>query len=426
MPEPVGPTGGAEQSGTEPIRVLVVSRLFTGLVDSLAIGTWRPTGSPAVYKLIEALAQDPNIDATFAFACKDKDIASQFADNRTIKIAGVGPVRILGWRQRRWLELVGLDGKLRELSHLMSCLRLYFSLRPHVTYFTNANFVMAGVFARLGLGRVVLRLLGLQPEQKAIADRAGGLMRWLYRSPFDHVVCTLDGSGGHFYLPRLIRPGVPVSIELNGVDRVTPEEHNVAAFRARLGLGERPVVMFIGRLEHTKGCGEFVEGMVRLVAASAVDGVIIGYGNMESELRERVAKAGLTDAIHIAGPVPHDVIPTALATADIYVSLNRYGNLSNTNLEAISQGKCMLILDRDLETHVDEDTVELLPAEIFPRVSRTNTAEDLARQVGHLLREPARIEKMAAQTTAVGIRILSNWTDRIDREIGIIRNSIEP
>jgi glycosyltransferase involved in cell wall biosynthesis len=411
---------------TKPLRVLVVSRLFTGLADSLAEGTWQPSGVPAVYKLIDVLAQDPNFETRFVFACKDESTAEHFSINRSITVRGLGTVRILGWRQRPWLKRLGLGGKLREVSHLMRCLILYFRFRPHVTYFTNANIVAAGIFSRLGLGRVVLRLLGLNPVQKAIADAPGGLMRWIYRSPFAYVICTLDGSGSPHYLPRLLRPGVPISIELNGVDWVTPTEQDVTEFRERFGLGARPVVMFIGRLEQTKGCGEFVDGLVHLLQTSTADGVVVGYGDMESDLRERISKAGLTDSIHVIGRVPHKEIPTALAAADIYVSLNRFGNLSNTNLEAMSQGKCMFILDNDLDTHVDEETVDLLPADIFPRISRTNTAEDLARQVAELLRDPARIERMAAETAAVGRSMLSNWTDRIDREIGLIRGTIEP
>ena len=423
LQEPAPYSQHIEEIVSVPLRVLVVSRLFTGLADSLTKESWRPSGVPAIYKLINALAQEADIESMFVFACKDECSAERYADSRTVMLDGLGSVRILGWRRRMWLERFGLGGKLRELSHFLQCLVLYVRFRPHITYFTNANIVTAGVFTRLGLGPVVLRLLGLHPVEKAIANSANGLMRWFYQSPFAHVICTLDGSGGSYILPRLFRRGVPVSIELNGVDWKTPSKNDVAEFRARFGLGGRPVVMFIGRLEQTKGCVEFVDGMVRLLRSSSVDAVIVGHGILELELRERITKAGLTDAIHLTGQLPHAEIPTALAAADIYVSLNQLGNLSNTNLEAISQGKCMLILDNCLETHVDEETAGLLPEEVFPRISRLNTAEDLAGQIGELLREPTKIDRMATQSAAVGKRILFNWAERIDREIGLIRTS---
>ena len=62
------------------------------------------------------------------------------------------------------------NGKLREASHLLRCLWLWLRFRPHVTYFTNASFPVAAVFARLGLSRVILRLLGLHPHQYQVAD----------------------------------------------------------------------------------------------------------------------------------------------------------------------------------------------------------------------------------------------------------------
>ena len=42
-----------------------------------------------------------------------------------------------------------------------------------------------------------------------------------------------------------------------------------------------------------------------------------------------------------------------LKKLDIYVSLNKYRNLSNTNLEAISSEKAMIILNSDLKTKTE-------------------------------------------------------------------------
>ena len=39
------------------MKVLVVARLFSGLAESLSRGRWEPSGVPAIYKLLEALAR---------------------------------------------------------------------------------------------------------------------------------------------------------------------------------------------------------------------------------------------------------------------------------------------------------------------------------------------------------------------------------
>ena len=137
-------------------------------------------------------------------------------------------------------------------------------------------------------------------------------------------------------------------------------------------------------------------------------------------MRALVDAEGGSGAVHFTGALPHDEIPAALALADVYVSLNQFGNLSNTNLEAIAQGKCMLLLESDPETHVDMETAELLPEESFPRVSRQNTAERLAEILNNLLADGSRIERLEAEVAGIGQRILSSWPERTAFEIDLI------
>ena len=37
------------------MKILVMTRLFTGLIDSIRTKEWKPKGIPAIYKLIEEL-----------------------------------------------------------------------------------------------------------------------------------------------------------------------------------------------------------------------------------------------------------------------------------------------------------------------------------------------------------------------------------
>ena len=43
------------------MRVLFLARLFAGLKPSLAAGEWKPAGMPAIYHLLEGLAEDPDV-----------------------------------------------------------------------------------------------------------------------------------------------------------------------------------------------------------------------------------------------------------------------------------------------------------------------------------------------------------------------------
>ncbi len=405
------------------MRVMVVTRLFTGFADGLAEGVWRPRGAPAAYRLLEALAADKDTELLTVFASKDEN-DHRFSRGKSVNLPPLGRVVILPWARRSWLAVLRLDGKLREASHLLRCLWLRVDFRPHVTYFTNASFPVAAVFARLRLSRVILRLLGLHPHQYQVADAGRGLQHWFYQSPFDHVICSLDGSGSDYYLPRLIAPEVPRSVLLNGVDPQLPDQQAVARIAASHGKNGPPVVLFVGRLEWNKGCHEFVEGVLEVLARrpDSLRAVLVGDGSLRYELADRIAEVGAGDAVRLVGSVPHGEVAAWLGRADIYVSLNHLGNLSNANLEAIAAGKCMIILDEDARTHTDMETTRLIPDDAVLRIGRDSMEANLARALESLLDAPERITSCAAATARLGKELLQPWDARITHELDMIRH----
>ena len=408
------------------MRVMVVARLFTGVADGLAEGVWRPRGAPAAYRLLEALAADKETELLTVFASKDEN-DHRFSRGKSFNLPPLGRVVILPWVRRSWLAVLRLDGKLRETSHLLRCLWLWLRFRPHVTYFTNASFPVAAVFARLRLSRVILRLLGLHPHQCQVAEAGRGLQHWFYQSPFDHVICSLDGSGSDYYLPRLIAPEVPRSVLLNGVDPQLPDQQAVARIAAEYGKTGRPVVLFVGRLEWNKGCREFVEGVLEVISRrpGSLRAVLVGDGSLRHELASRITEAGAGDAVRLVGSVPHGEVAAWLGRADIYASLNHLGNLSNANLEAIAAGKCMIILDGDARTHTDMETTRLIPDDAALRIGRDSMEENLARALESLLDAPARITSYATAARRLADELLQPLDARIAHELEMIRHIAE-
>ncbi len=400
---------------------MVAARLFSGLADGLVQGVWHPRGVPAIYRLLEGLAAREDVELLTVFANKDEN-GGRFARGRELEIPSLGRVVILPWAPRRWLAALGLDGKLREATHLLRCLWLWLRFRPHLVYATNANFLVAALFARLGLSRVVLRLLGLHPDQHKVTESKGGLQRWLYRAPFDHVVCSLDGSGVDYYLPRLIAPEVPRSVLLNGVDPQLPDAEAVARIEKNHGKDGPPVILFIGRLEWNKGCREFVEGVLDVLSRrpGSLRSVLVGDGSLRGELAGRIAAAQAEDQVLLVGSIPHGEVAAWLVRADVYVSLNHLGNLSNANLESLAAGKCMIILDGDPKTHTDTETTRLIPGEAAMRIDREDMVANLARALESLLDEAGKIESYAAAAARLGGKLLQPWDRRIKTEIDLI------
>lgn len=403
-------------SASDPVRVLLVSRLFTGLIASLESGQWRPTGVPAIYKLVEGLAADPGVEPLFVFTVKDEPTARKFPRRQEVTLAELGARAVILPYHR--------NGLVRELSHLWWCLWLWFRHRARVSYFTNANFATGAVFARLGLGRTVLRFMGMFPfHKRLVEDSRGAVLRWLFRSPWSQVVCTLEGSGAEHYLPQLVGEGSPVAILLNGVDAAPPPPADIGSLKAKLGLqADLPVVLFLGRLETYKGCDDFVDGMLMLLQRrpGCCQAVVLGDGQRLQALRQKVAEAGKEQQVHVIGAVPHAQVPSWMAATDVYVSLNRHGNLANTNLEAMAAGRCMLVLAADPATHVDLVTEQVLPISAAPRVSRSETPDSLADEVEKLLADPQAVERYAVAVRAVAAAKLKDWPARINHEIEMI------
>ncbi len=77
--------------------------------------------------------------------------------------------------------------------------------------------------------------------------------------------------------------------------------------------------------------------------------------------------------------------------SDIYVSLNKLGNLSNTVLEAMAVGNCILMLGKDKETHTDESTERLVPDDVVIRINRQNIVNDLTNKLIDLINNPEKI-----------------------------------
>jgi len=401
------------------MKVLVVSRLFSGLKGSLAEGRWNPSGVPAIYKLVENLACTNDINLALVILSREADTC--FTQIRKMKLAPFGiDTLVLPWR-------TGWPNRLNELVQTIGVLAFMCTWRPDVAYFTNAGFVPAGLAARFRLAPIVFRFLGIFPVHKQLAEGGRKLARWLYRAPFAHVVCSLDGSGGEYYLKRLLDRRVPLSVLLNGVDIVT----NTTAgsnLRKYFGFDTRPIITYLGRLERFKGADEFVAALQRLeqLRPDSFQALIIGDGPLKDDLECTLSASSLTDRVHFTGAIAHKEVAKHLAISDIYVSLNRYGGLSNANLEAIAAGRCILMLSSDPAGHIDLVTDELVPYDVIERLPRTGTVEALANALARLVTDPAEIDHRARAVSALADRLLNDWNVRIEREIAFITSAARP
>jgi glycosyltransferase involved in cell wall biosynthesis len=122
---------------------------------------------------------------------------------------------------------------------------------------------------------------------------------------------------------RLVR--IPNPIPPLGDDR------NIPDLRRQLGWSaSRPLVGFVGRLEHVKGPDIFVDVAARCQMDAGF--VLVGGGGLANELSARVAAAGATDRVAFLGEVP-DATPF-IRQFDVLALSSRHEGLPLVLLEA--------------------------------------------------------------------------------------------
>jgi D-inositol-3-phosphate glycosyltransferase len=140
--------------------------------------------------------------------------------------------------------------------------------------------------------------------------------------------------------------GVPAErIELvpPGVDRAFFSPGDRSGARAALDLDDRPVILFVGRIQPLKGLGIAVEaldllrhGDARLVVVGGPSG---DDGDEEAaRIDKRIGELGLEDRVRFVPPQPHHMLSTYYRAADVCVVPSRSESFGLVALEAAACG----------------------------------------------------------------------------------------
>lgn len=127
-------------------------------------------------------------------------------------------------------------------------------------------------------------------------------------------------------------------------------EQQIRAFRKSLpALGERPFLLFLGRIHPKKGCDLLVSAFARIAAEHpGLDLVMAGPDQVgwRSELEAQARATGIDDRIHWPGAVFGDVKWGALRACDAFVLPSHQENFGVAVAEALAAGKPVLITDK--------------------------------------------------------------------------------
>ncbi len=181
------------------------------------------------------------------------------------------------------------------------------------------------------------RSRGLKRLYNALAGRA------IVARADAHIAVTAD-EAAQFAAYGVAPSGVTVIP--NGMPDVPPGDG--ARFRARHGLGDAPLLLFMGRLAPIKGPDLLLGALAR--CAPALDAwhlVLAGPDDgMRVTLEAQVARLGLARRVHFTGFLDETTKADALAAAALVVVPSRREAMSIVVLEAASAGRAVLVTDR--------------------------------------------------------------------------------
>jgi D-inositol-3-phosphate glycosyltransferase len=131
-----------------------------------------------------------------------------------------------------------------------------------------------------------------------------------------------------------------------GVDTALFAPSDPGAARASLGLGDEPLLLYVGRIAPIKGLQTLLDAMARLRAAGSDLRLLIVGGDTdepleghEADLRRRLDALGLGDTVRFVGAQPQEQLRAYYVAADATVLPSYYESFGMVALEAMACGR---------------------------------------------------------------------------------------
>lgn len=194
----------------------------------------------------------------------------------------------------------------------------------------------ANLWGRIAAKKAKVPVIIVTEHNEDVWKKAHHFMldRWL--SKRTDAIIAVSKAVKEFYVRRGI-PGSKIQVIYNGVG-ASGKWGQVPSSRSKItSAGSVPICLaIIGRLVRQKGHGYFLETLKALVKNHKVQGLIIGSGPMDEELRALAKSYNLNGSVKFLGL--RDDVNQLLSTIDILVMPSLREGLPMVALEAMSYG----------------------------------------------------------------------------------------
>ncbi len=402
------------------LRYVFVTRMFSGLYETIRDREWKPSGIPTFIKLVEKIAQKEKV--IWFVVCRTM-VESSVVEHEFRNIVFKERINMFVIPYKHVINSGKVNAFFTTLSALHYIVLTLKSINARLFCFDRSNIVVAAIFKMISSSPVVVRMLGAYPGQKSlvnsfIAKLLSPIILFSYKRKYDLVVCTQDGSGGEYYMEKLFNRNTKKVVLLNGVVKNIGRGdyiHNNTSNDNKIKC------LFVGTLTQSKGIPELINSF-RIVSerSSGYALKIVGKGELFPKISSFIEQSKLNDNIQLVGAISLEEVRKYYENTDVYISLNKLGSLSNTVLEAMAAGKCIITLGKDIITHTDETTEKLISEYYVIRIDRNNIVNDLTSKLIDLIDNPEKINIYSERMEMFAKEFLWSWDERIDCEVGLL------
>ena len=222
-------------------------------------------------------------------------------------------------------------------------------------------------------------------------DAKHGLRRQLGRFA-DAVVANSPGGVEYWDGVRVEKVIIPNAL---------PLEEIAAAPRDESDFGAAEVVLFVGRFDPAKNLDNLVDALAQVVRERDAVAVLCGEGPLESDLRARIARAGVADRVRLLGFT--DRVWSLMKRADVLVAASWFEGHPNVVMEAAACGCPLVLSDIPAHRHCFGDDAALFsdpsdPAGLAAAIRQT--LEDRAAASGRAGRARAVASALSVDSAA--------------------------
>ena len=402
------------------LKILFILRCYSGFEKSLIRKEWSPSGAPTIVQLLEHVQK--NKECNILFLSKSNNTQVKLIKDRIVKLKKLSiPIHFI----RGHLVFLGSTklGKVyNELYNLLFTIYYVIKLKPKIIYADHANIFITSLIARYMRIKTVVRLMGVKDDMRDCIEGNSiyhKLLNWSYRAPFSLVLATQDGSGSDAWMKKSLIDKVIRKTILNGVARnIMPKKLKMERQLPK----NKIIVIFIGRLEEDKAPDKFLESfmIIRKKIPNKYHCIIIGSGSMKKKLNDIISREKAFTEVSFFSNLTTNNIYYLLNCSDIYVSLNRLGNLSNANIEAMVNKKAMIIPKSQKNKGIDVYTDEIIKDNAVHRVKNSDAIEEVAEAMIYLSQNKKVKKNLEKNIYAASNFHIKSWQQRIKFEFNLL------